>query len=239
MNIFVDAMVLILLQLLGLMLGQIGKVCYEVLPCADDEKEKPVFRKENFKYPFSLLFGLPTMIVFPLLYLKYGFTIEFYIFALLSIALVPIIAVDYKHYIIPDKLNLFVGALGVIYIVYLFISAQTSLAINHILGGVIGGGIFLLLALISLLIYRQEGMGFGDIKLMLGLGLIFGIKSILVLTLISFVLSAVICIGLIISKVKSMKEYIPFGPFICIATFMLMFVPAGFFVDWYLNMLVK
>lgn len=239
MEVFREAIVLILLQLLGLALGQIGKVCYEVLPCGDDEKEKPVFRKENFKFDFSLIFGLPTMLIFPLLYVKYGFVMEFYIFALLAVALIPVLAVDFKHYIIPDKLNLFIGVLGVIYIIYLFMSLQTDLAINHILGGIIGGGIFLLLALISLLIYKQEGMGFGDIKLMLGLGLIFGIKSILVLTLIAFVLSAVICIGLIITKVKSMKDYIPFGPFICIASIILMFIPSGFFVDWYLNMLIR
>lgn len=239
MNIVLDIAILVLLQMLGLMLGQIGKVCYEVLPCPDDEKEKPVFRKENFKYDFSLLFGIPTMIIFPLLYLKYGFSVEFYLFALASLALVPIMAVDFKHYIIPDKLNLFIAVLGVIYVIYLFATLQTDLAINHILGGIIGGGIFLLLALISLAIYRQEGMGFGDIKLMTGLGLIFGIKSILVLTLIAFVLSAVICVGLLITRVKSMKEYIPFGPFICIGAFALMFVPAGFFVDWYLNMLVR
>lgn len=234
-----EIVIVILLALLGLMMGQIGKVCYEVLPCGDDEKEKPVFRKENFKYDFNLKFGLPTMIIFPLIYLTYGFGMEFYIFALLSIALVPIFAVDYKHYIIPDKLNLFVAVLGVIYIAFFFITAQTELAINHILGGLIGGGIFLLLALISLLIYRQEGMGFGDIKLMLGLGMIFGIKSILVLTLLSFFISAFICIGLIITKIRSMKEYIPFGPFICISAIILMFVPAGFFVDWYLEMLIR
>ena len=232
-----QVLIVIFLAVLGLMVGQVGKVCYEVLPCPDDEKEKPVFRKENFKYDFNIKFGLPTMIIFPLLYLTYGFTPQFFLFAFLAVALIPVLAVDYKHYIIPDKLNLFIAVLGVIYIIYLFISAQTSLAINHILGGLIGGGIFLLLALISLLIYRQEGMGFGDIKLMLGLGFIFGIKDILVLTLLAFVLSAVICVGLIIAKRKSLKEYIPFGPFICVAAITLMFIPSGFFVDWYLNML--
>lgn len=239
MGIIVNIITLIILTIIGFVCGQIGKVCYEVLPCGDDEKEKPVFRKENFKYGFNLKFGIPTAIIFPLLYLKYGINVEFLLFSMLSVALIPVLAVDFKHYIIPDKLNLFIAVLGIIYIVYLFISMQTNLAIDHILGGIIGGGIFLLLALISLVIYRQEGMGFGDIKLMLGLGFIFGIKSIIVLTLIAFVLSAVVCVGLLITKIKSLKEYIPFGPFICIAAITLMFIDSGFFVDWYLNMLIK
>lgn len=234
-----DIIVLIVLTVVGFMCGQIGKVCYEVLPCGDDEKEKPVFRKENFKYGINWRFGIPTAIIFPLLYLKYGINIEFLLFSMLSVALIPILAVDFKHYIIPDKLNLFIAVLGILYIIYLFVSMQTSLAIDHILGGVVGGGIFLFLALVSLLIYRQEGMGFGDIKLMLGLGFIFGIKSIIVLTLIAFVLSAVVCVILLIAKIRSLKEYIPFGPFICIAAITLMFVSSGFFVDWYLNMLIK
>ena len=80
-------------------------------------------------------------------------------------------------------------------------------------------------------------MGFGDVKLMTGLGLFYGIKGILVLTLVGFALGAVVCIGLIITKIKSMKDYIPFGPFLVIAAILLMFIPSGFFVDWYFNLL--
>ncbi len=227
----------IILWIIGLLVGQIGLVCYQVLPCDENEKEKPVFRKKNFNNELNLWYGLPTMVLFPLLYLKYGISLEFFAFSILASILVPIVTIDYKYCIIPDKLNLFGIVSGIIYIVILFILGNTSLAVNHILGGLIGGGIFLAIALLALLIYRQEGMGFGDVKLMTMLGLFFGIKGILVLTLVSFVIGAVVCIILLVSKIKSMKDYIPFGPFIAIAAYLLMFIPSGFFVDWYLNML--
>lgn len=234
---FNNAIICLILAVIGMIVGQIGLVCYQVLPCGDDEKEAPVFRKKNFKNKFNLWYGLPTMILLPLVYLKYGLSLEFFAYSLLSIVLVPVATIDFKHYIIPDKLNLFIAVTGIAYIIGLFITKQTSLAINHILGGLIGGGIFLALALISLLIYKQEGMGFGDVKLMTGLGLLYGIKGILVLTLVGFALGAVVCIGLIATKIKSMKDYIPFGPFLVIAAYLLIFIPSGFFVDWYFNLL--
>lgn len=232
-----NVLVCLLLATIGMMVGQINLVCFKVLPCGDDEKEKPVFRKKNFNNEFNLWYGLPTMILFPILYLKYGLSIEFFAFSLLASALVTVVTVDFKYCIIPDKTNLFIFVTGIIYVLALLMNKQIPLAINHILGGLIGGGIFLALALISLVIYKQEGMGFGDVKLMTGLGLFYGIKGILVLILLGFAVGAVVCIGLIVSKIKSMKDYIPFGPFLVLAATLLMFIPSGFFVDWYFNLL--
>ena len=68
-------------------------------------------------------------------------------------------------------------------------------------------------------------MGFGDVKLMGALGLYFGLSNIIVITLLSFLIGAVLSIVLLATKIKKMDEYIPFGPFIVIATFISIFVP--------------
>ena len=68
-------------------------------------------------------------------------------------------------------------------------------------------------------------MGFGDVKLMGALGIIFGAYNIVVISVLSFLLAAIISIILIVSKKKKSNEYIPFGPFIVIATFMVMLIP--------------
>ncbi|MCF0126107.1 MAG: prepilin peptidase [Clostridia bacterium] len=68
-------------------------------------------------------------------------------------------------------------------------------------------------------------MGFGDVKLMGALGLYFGLQNIIIITLLSFLIGAVLSIILLISKLKKSDEYIPFGPFIVIATFISMYVP--------------
>ena len=84
--------------------------------------------------------------------------------------------------------------------------------------------------------FKKEGMGFGDVKLMTALGLIFGIKEILTITLVSFFISAIISIFLIVIKVKQMDSYIPFGPFIVIAAVAIMFTGYEVYVDMFLSL---
>lgn len=68
-------------------------------------------------------------------------------------------------------------------------------------------------------------MGFGDVKLMGALGLYFGLSNIVVITLLSFLIGAVLSIILLATKIKKMDEYIPFGPFIVLGTFISIYVP--------------
>ena len=68
-------------------------------------------------------------------------------------------------------------------------------------------------------------MGFGDVKLMGALGLFFGLSNTIVITLLSFLIGAILSIILLATKIKKMDEYIPFGPFIVLGTFISIFVP--------------
>ena len=68
-------------------------------------------------------------------------------------------------------------------------------------------------------------MGFGDVKLMGALGLYFGLSNIIIITLVSFLIGAILSIVLLATKIKKSDEYIPFGPFIVIAAFTSMYVP--------------
>ena len=94
-----------------------------------------------------------------------------------------------------------------------------------LLGMVAGGGIFLLITLLGGLFYGKEAMGFGDVKLMGALGLFFGLSNIVIITLVSFLIGAILSIILLVTKIKKSDEYIPFGPFIVIATFLSIYVP--------------
>ena len=106
-----------------------------------------------------------------------------------------------------------------------------NLLTDALLGMCVGGGIFLLITLIGGLIAGKEAMGFGDVKLMGALGLYFGFGGIIVISLIAFLLGAIISIGLIATKKKKTDEYIPFGPFIVMAAMITTFVPFGVLVE--------
>ncbi len=128
------------------------------------------------------------------------------------IILVPLVVVDIKRRILPDKLTL--SMLGI----NLTISGYYGLTsfINSITGALVGGGFLLLSAIVSEKILKKETMGGGDIKLMAALGAALG--PFLVFPLIfSASVSSLIYIAIRYPFTKKfMGESLPFGPFIAI-----------------------
>ena len=145
-------------------------------------------------------------------------------FMVLTPLLLSACVIDYKLQIIPNRLNLTIFEIGIIF-TFLYGLSDIAISINMFLGMLAGGGIFLLITLVGGLVYGKEAMGFGDVKLMGALGLFFGLSNIIIITLVSFLIGAILSIGLLATKIKKSDEYIPFGPFIVIATYISMFVP--------------
>ncbi len=97
-----------------------------------------------------------------------------------------------------------------------------SFLFHHLLGMLVGAGFFLFVVLVT----RGRGMGIGDVKLMAGLGLLFGYPDVLMVMMASFVLGTLYAIPLLVTRQKSMKSMLPFGPFIVLATFAVFFFGA-------------
>jgi leader peptidase (prepilin peptidase)/N-methyltransferase len=85
--------------------------------------------------------------------------------------------------------------------------------IDTILGMICSGVILFLLALIP------NAMGGGDIKLMFSIGAFLGLNTTLWALLLAFIISSIISIALILLKIKGTKDYIPFGPFLSLGSF--------------------
>ena len=145
-------------------------------------------------------------------------------FMILTPMLLSVFVIDYKSQIIPNRLNLTIFEIGMGF-AFLYGLSDVAITINMLLGMLAGGGIFLLITVIGGIFYGKEAMGFGDVKLMGALGLFFGLSNIVVITLVSFLIGAILSIALLITNIKKSDEYIPFGPFIVIATFISMYVP--------------
>ena len=75
------------------------------------------------------------------------------------------------------------------------------------------------------------------LNLWLLFGLFFGLKKILDITLLAFLLSSIIAIGIIIyrKKKKIDDEYIPFGPFLVIGIALMLFLPSGTIIDSFMT----
>ena len=185
----------------------------------------------SMQYP---IIEITNSLVYLLLFMHFGLTLSFGFYAILSSILIVITIIDYYHKIIPDRLNLMILIMGVVFkLTTLFVLKGEGELIGSLLGFLIGGGIFLLIALAT-----NGAMGGGDIKIMAALGVWFGVKGILLITLLSFIIGAIVSVVLLITKVKSRKDEIPFGPFICIATFLAMLYTDEI-IDIYFNLLNK
>ena len=145
-------------------------------------------------------------------------------FMILTPMLLSAFVIDFKLQIIPNRLNLTMFEIGLV-IAFLYGLSDVAITINMALGMLAGAGIFLLITLVGGAIYGKEAMGFGDVKLMGALGLYFGLSNIIVITLLSFLIGAILSIILLATKIKKMDEYIPFGPFIVLGTFISIFIP--------------
>ena len=196
---------------------------------------KKIFSKEfftlylrNFKPKYILMLVTAAIYVALLYFIGWQDSIIYKIDLIKYIILTPMILsaliIDYKLQIIPNRLNLSIFEVGLI---FTFIQGILSIhvGIDMLLGSCAGAGIFLVITLIGGAIAGKEAMGFGDVKLMGALGLFFGWKNMIIISLIAFLLAAIISITLIVTKKKKTDEYIPFGPFIVIATFIVMLVP--------------
>ncbi len=220
----------ILVGILGLIVGQFVDWCNMRLP-----EYKKVFSKEfftiymkNFKPKYVLMFTT-AILYMAILYFKFKSTDLIVIlnvlkYLILTPMLLSALAIDWKLQIIPNRLNLTIFETGLV-----FTFAQGMCDINQgidmLLGSLVGAGIFLIITLLGGLIAGKEAMGFGDVKLMGALGLFFGWEKIIAVSLIAFLLAAIISIILLGTKKKKTDEYIPFGPFIVISAFIVALVP--------------
>lgn len=220
----------ILIGLIGLLVGQFVDWCNIRLP-----EYKKIFSKELFtqyikkyKPKYVLMFSM-AIIYMAILYVV-GWQsnilqqIKLIKYLLLAPMLVSALIIDWKLQIIPNRLNLTIFEIGLLGTFIQGIN-NITVGIDMLLGSLTGAGIFLLITLIGGIIAGKEAMGFGDVKFMGALGLFFGWTNMLAICVIAFLIAAIISIILLLTKKKSKDEYIPFGPFIVIGTFIVMFIP--------------
>ena len=216
--------------ILGLVVGELVNWANKRLPEYKKVISKDIITeyKMNFK-PNYILMLLTAAIYVSLIYV-YGIketliaNFDLIKFIILTPMLLSAFVIDYKLQIIPNRLNLMIFEIGIIF-AFLYGLSNVAITINMLLGMLAGGGIFLLITLLGGIFYGKEAMGFGDVKLMGALGLYFGLSNIIIITLVSFLIGAILSIILLVTKLKKSDEYIPFGPFIVIATFLSMYVP--------------
>jgi leader peptidase (prepilin peptidase)/N-methyltransferase len=146
-------------------------------------------------------------------------------------ALLVITLIDTRLGIIPDEINVFLAAAGVL---LLLVPAPLDAAavLVKIIAALGAGAFFALLIAVT----RGKGMGMGDLKLVIPLGLLFGWPDIVLVLMAAFVIGAIVGVIAVARGANSMRGTLPFGPFLALGAVTAFFWGAPI-IGWYLSLL--
>jgi leader peptidase (prepilin peptidase)/N-methyltransferase len=161
-------------------------------------------------------------------YLRFGLTpTALAIFVVVS-ALILIAFIDLDYMIIPNVINYPGAALGILIGVLSSFAPLDGIIpldrpfvqswLESLLGIIFGAGPLYLVWWLYLVIRQREGLGLGDIKLLIAIGALFGYECALLTIFLGSVLGSVVGVILILVKRMGFSTAIPFGPYLVTGT---------------------
>ncbi|MDR1942997.1 MAG: A24 family peptidase [Endomicrobium sp.] len=162
------------------------------------------------------------------LFYKFSFSLQFLMFSFFTVTLILVSVEDYFHKLIPAIASPLLFGIGLLFSFFnpIFLDKSYFFKLfNSILGALAGGSILFLISMLGEFLYKKEVMGGGDVKLMLGVGAFVGAERVLLSIFIASLLASIVGLILILFKKKSKEMYIPFGPFLSLASFAVILIP--------------
>jgi len=176
----------------------------------------------SVRYPMVECLG---GLLYVFLYHQFGFSVHSIVFILLATALLIVSFIDLQYKIIPDMITL----PGIIAGIVASLLITPVGVVSSIIGVVLGGGLFFLIAVIS-----RGGMGGGDIKLIAMIGAFLGWQAVLITIFLGAFTGAVAGLTLMLLGKKGRKDMVPFGPFLALGALFAM-VWGQDMLLWYLR----
>ncbi|MCH7800035.1 MAG: prepilin peptidase [Chloroflexi bacterium] len=178
-----------------------------------------------------------TGVLFLLLFLRFGPTAEFAVFAAATALLVAITLIDLEHGLILDKMVFPTVALLLVLAPFWEYLGDDRTFFSS--GGVIGsfansvsaGAMYFFLLFLVVILY-PKGMGGGDVKLAALLGLLIGFPAVLVAFWVTVVVGGVVAVYLLLARRRGRKDEIPYGPYMAVGAFVAILVGSEIW-NWY------
>ncbi len=176
----------------------------------------------SIKYPLVEFF---CGILFLSMYYLYGFTFMLIPFCIFVFSLLVTTVIDFEFKIIPDEISFMLIIVGIATSFFNLSLGETiwQRVLGSFLGFLAGGGSLFVIAYIGKLIFKQDAMGGGDIKIMAGIGAFVGWDKVLFAIFVASLFGSIVGIILIICKKIGRKQEMPFGPYLAIASYLTLF----------------
>lgn len=207
--------------------------------------------KISAMYP---LVELLAALLFFACYRAFGLTPEALKWAVFSALMIVLVFTDFRERILPDAVNYTGFALGLL--LSLFTQPADGTArwiagrlfefppplpvlslLDALLGAAVGSGLLWLVSEAYFRLRRREGMGLGDVKMMLLAGAFLGAKRTLLTIMAGSLLGSILGLAFILVRRKDSNYELPFGTFLGMASLLVMFFGTPV-VDWYQSLLM-
>lgn len=184
------------------------------------------------------------------LFLRNGLSMKFAAELVFVSLIVPLVFIDLRHKILPNLIT-YPGFFAMVLLRLAVpdpdvLGSTRSLfglegwgdgavsLVGSVLGALAGGGSLWLVREVYYRLRHAEGMGLGDVKMMLMVGAFLGWQLTLVTIFMATVLGSIVGIAIIKIRGATLKLEIPFGVFLGPASLIAMFVGREL-ITWYLG----
>jgi leader peptidase (prepilin peptidase)/N-methyltransferase len=185
--------------------------------------------KESISIQYPLVEGI-TALGSLALFMRFGSSLSYLFYFSFVAALIVITGIDLYHQIIPDVISL--PGIGVGLLASLVIPQINFL--DSLIGALLGGGSLFIVATLYQWLFKREGMGGGDVKLLAMIGAFLGWKAVILTILLSSLIGSITGMIMMVSKGKDFKYAIPFGPFLSFGAVIALFYQNEI-IFWYLQ----
>jgi leader peptidase (prepilin peptidase) / N-methyltransferase len=194
-----------------------------------------------------------TAALFLLCYLAFGISLMTLKWSIFSALIVVLVFTDIRERILPDLVNFTGFAIGLLLSfftppsdgtalwlagrVFAFPPPQPILSfVDALLGAAFGSGVLWVISEGYFRLRGREGMGLGDVKMMLMAGSFLGLRRTILTILGGSLLGTVIGLAIIIIRRKGTDYELPFGAFLGGASLLVVFFGSPV-VEWYVSLL--
>jgi leader peptidase (prepilin peptidase) / N-methyltransferase len=186
-------------------------------------------------------------------YEVFGLSAEALKWAIFSAIMVVLVFTDLRERILPDLVNYTGFGLGLVLSFFTNPIDGTASAIakhlfefpppapvlsfaDALLGAAAGSGLLWLVSEVYFRLRGREGMGLGDVKMMLMAGAFLGLKRTLLTIFAGSILGSVLGVAVILARRKGSDYELPFGTFLGMAALLVVFFGSPI-VYWYQSLL--
>ena len=200
------------------------------------------------------LVELLTALLFLGCYAAFGLTTEALKWAIFSALVIVLVFTDLRERILPDAVNFTGFALGLalsfvtrpadgtalwvaMRVFHFPPPAPVNSFVDALLGAALGSGLLWLVSEAYFRLRGREGMGMGDVKMMLMAGAFLGVKRTLLTIFAGSLLGSILGLAFMAARRKDSNYELPFGTFLGMAALLVVFFGTPV-VSWYQSVLL-